>query len=55
MRRTPPSAAQAAAVYQYLNPRTTAGLTSFPPLQDAVAHGGRTAGARYVSFENTFM
>jgi len=49
------AAAGAAAVYQCLGPPYHRWADLFPPLQDAVVHGAQTAGARYVSFENTYM
>ena len=45
----------AAVVYQCLNPAYHRWAEEFPPLQDAVIHAARTTGARYVSFENTYM
>jgi nucleoside-diphosphate-sugar epimerase len=55
----PEFAAQAAAggavVYQCLNPPYHRWADFFPGLQNAVVHAARTTGARYVSFENTYM
>lgn len=49
------AAAGAAVVYQCLNPQYHRWAELFPPLQEAVVHAARTNGARYVSFENTYM
>ncbi len=49
------AAADAAVVYQCLNPPYNRWAELFPPLQDAAVHAARTNGARYVSFENTYM
>jgi nucleoside-diphosphate-sugar epimerase len=49
------AAAGAAVVYQCLNPGYHRWADLFPPLQDAVTRAARTASARYVSFENTYM
>lgn len=49
------AAAGAVAVYQCLNPPYHRWADLFPPLQNAAVHAARTAGARYVSFENTYM
>ena len=48
-------AAGAAVVYQCLNPPYHRWAAQFPPLQDAVVQAARSAGARYVSFENVYM
>ncbi len=48
-------AAGAAVVYQCLNPAYHRWAEDFPPLQDAVVAAARHHGARYVSFENTYM
>jgi nucleoside-diphosphate-sugar epimerase len=45
----------AAVVYQCLNPAYHRWSQDFPPLQAAVVTAARTAGARYVSFENVYM
>jgi nucleoside-diphosphate-sugar epimerase len=45
----------AAVVYQCLSPPYHQWPDLFPPLQNAVVHAARTANARYVSFENTYM
>lgn len=45
----------AAVVYQCLNPPYHRWAELFPPLQQAVVQAARRAGARYVSFENTYM
>lgn len=45
----------AAVVYQCLNPPYHRWVQDFPPLQDAVVAAARRHGARYVSFENTYM
>ncbi len=52
---TTAAAAGAAAVYQCLNPPYDRWAQLFPPLQDAVVRAARSAGARYVSFENVYM
>lgn len=49
------AAAGAAAVYQCLNPPYDKWPELFPPLQRAAVDAARLAGARYVSFENTYM
>jgi nucleoside-diphosphate-sugar epimerase len=49
------AAANAAVVYQCMNPPYYRWADLFPPLQDAVVQSARRAGARYVSFENTYM
>ena len=49
------AAADAAVVYQCLNPPYNRWAELFPPLQEAAVHAARTNGARYVSFENTYM
>jgi nucleoside-diphosphate-sugar epimerase len=49
------AATGAAVVYQCLNPPYYRWAELFPPLQEAVVHAARTAGARYMSFENTYM
>jgi len=49
------AAADAAVVYQCLNPPYNRWAELFPPLQDAAVHAARANGARYVSFENTYM
>lgn len=55
----PEFAAQATAgatvVYQCLNPPYHRWANLFPPIQDALVQAARTAEARYVSFENTYM
>ena len=45
----------ATAVYQCLNPPYHQWAKLFPPLQNGAVHAARTANARYVSFENTYM
>jgi nucleoside-diphosphate-sugar epimerase len=45
----------ATAVYQCLNPPYHQWAALFPPLQNGAVHAARTANARYVSFENTYM
>lgn len=47
--------AGATVVYQCLNPPYHRWAEQFPPLQDAVVAAARSAGARYVSFENVYM
>jgi nucleoside-diphosphate-sugar epimerase len=49
------AAAGATVIYQCLNPPYHRWPDLFPPLQNAVVHAARSAGARYVSFENTYM
>jgi nucleoside-diphosphate-sugar epimerase len=49
------AAAGAAVVYQCMNPPYHRWADLFPPLQDAVIQAARRSGARYVSFENTYM
>jgi nucleoside-diphosphate-sugar epimerase len=49
------AAAGATVVYQCLNPPYHRWPDLFPPLQNAVVEAARTANARYVSFENTYM
>jgi nucleoside-diphosphate-sugar epimerase len=49
------AAAGAAVVYQCLNPPYHRWVEEFPGLQDAAVHAARASGARYVSFENTYM
>lgn len=49
------AAAGAAVVYQCLNPAYHRWAKEFPALQDAVVHAARSVGARYVSFENTYL
>jgi nucleoside-diphosphate-sugar epimerase len=49
------AAANAAAVYQCMNPPYHRWADLFPPLQDALVQAARQVGARYVSFENTYM
>lgn len=49
------AAAGADAVYQCLNPPYDRWTELFPRLQDAVVAAARSAGARYVSFENVYM
>jgi nucleoside-diphosphate-sugar epimerase len=49
------AAKNAAVVYQCMNPPYYRWADLFPPLQDAVVQAARRAGARYVSFENTYM
>ncbi len=49
------AARDAAVVYQCLNPPYHRWAELFPPLQSAVVGAARAAGARYVSFENTYM
>jgi nucleoside-diphosphate-sugar epimerase len=48
-------AADAAVVYQCLNPPYHRWVRDFPPLQDAAVTAARQHGVRYVSFENTYM
>jgi nucleoside-diphosphate-sugar epimerase len=45
----------AAIVYQCLNPPYHRWAEEFPGLQDAAVSAARSAGARFVSFENTYM
>jgi nucleoside-diphosphate-sugar epimerase len=52
---TAEAAIGAAAVYQCLNPPYHRWAELFPPLQNGAVHAARTANARYVSFENTYM
>ncbi len=47
--------ASATVVYQCMNPPYHHWADLFPPLQDAVVQVARRIGARYVSFENTYM
>lgn len=47
--------ADAAVVYQCLNPPYHRWAEEFPGLQDAAVGAARAAGARFVSFENTYM
>jgi nucleoside-diphosphate-sugar epimerase len=49
------AAAGAAVIYQCLNPPYHRWADLFPALQNAVVHAARSTGARYVSFENTYM
>ena len=42
-------------VYQCLNAPYHRWATEFPPLQEAAVRAARTAGARFVSFENVYM
>jgi nucleoside-diphosphate-sugar epimerase len=49
------AAAHAAVVYQCMSPLYERWADLFPPLQDAVIRAARQVGARYVSFENTYM
>jgi nucleoside-diphosphate-sugar epimerase len=49
------AAANAAVVYQCMNPPYHRWADLFPLLQDAVVQAARRVGARYVSFENTYM
>jgi nucleoside-diphosphate-sugar epimerase len=49
------AAAGAAVVYQCMNPPYHRWAELFPPLQAAVVQAARRTGARYVSFENTYM
>jgi nucleoside-diphosphate-sugar epimerase len=49
------AAAGAAVVYQCLNPAYHRWAQEFPALQAGVVAAARTAGARYVSFENVYM
>jgi nucleoside-diphosphate-sugar epimerase len=49
------AAVGASVVYQCLNPPYHRWADLFPPLQNGVVHAARTTGARYVSFENTYM
>ena len=52
---TAQAAKDATAVYQCLNPPYHQWGVLFPPLQNGALHAARTANARYVSFENTYM
>jgi nucleoside-diphosphate-sugar epimerase len=45
----------AAVVYQCLSPPYHQWVDQFPGLQRSVVHAAQAAGARYVSFENTYM
>lgn len=47
--------ADAAVIYQCLNPPYHRWAEEFPGLQDAAVGAARAAGARFVSFENTYM
>lgn len=47
--------ADAAVIYQCLNPPYHRWAEEFPGLQDAAVAAARAAGARFVSFENTYM
>ena len=47
--------ADAAVIYQCLNPPYHRWVEEFPGLQDAAVGAARVAGARFVSFENTYM
>lgn len=47
--------ADAAVIYQCLNPPYHRWAEEFPGLQDAGVGAARAAGARFVSFENTYM
>lgn len=47
--------ANAVAVYQCLNPPYHRWTDLFPPLQNSLVAATRSAGARYVSFENVYM
>jgi nucleoside-diphosphate-sugar epimerase len=49
------AAAKAAVVYQCMSPPYQRWADLFPPLQEAVIQAARQVGARYVSFENTYM
>lgn len=49
------AAVGASVVYQCLNPPYHRWADLFPPLQNGVVHAARTTGARYVSFENTYL
>ncbi len=49
------AAADAAAVYQCMNPPYHRWSDLFPPLQRSVAAAAQSAGARYISFENVYM
>jgi nucleoside-diphosphate-sugar epimerase len=49
------AAGSAAVVYQCMNPPYHRWADLFPPLQAAVVQAARRIGARYVSFENTYM
>lgn len=49
------AASGAAVVYQCLNPPYHRWVEEFPRLQEAVVQTAQTAGARLVSFENTYM
>lgn len=49
------AAAGAAVLYQCLNPPYHRWAEEFPGLQDAVVRAAQSAGARLVSFENTYM
>lgn len=49
------AAKDAEVVYQCLNPRYDKWAELFPSLQDSVVAAARSAGARYVSFENVYM
>lgn len=47
--------ADAAVVYQCLNPPYHRWAEEFPGLQDAAVSATRSVGARFISFENTYM
>ena len=47
--------ADAAVIYQCLNPPYHRWAEEFPGLQDAAVGAARVTGARFVSFENTYM
>ena len=49
------AAANAAVVYQCMAPPYNRWTELFPQLQEAVVQAARRTGARYVSFENTYM
>jgi nucleoside-diphosphate-sugar epimerase len=49
------AAAGASVVYQCLNPPYHRWVAEFPGLQESVVTAARSAGARLVSFENTYM
>jgi nucleoside-diphosphate-sugar epimerase len=49
------AASSAAVVYQCMNPPYHRWADLFPLLQDSVVQAARRTGARYVSFENTYM
>lgn len=49
------AAAGATVLYQCLCPPYHQWASDFPPLQDSIVYAAQQVGARYVSFENTYM